>query len=75
MTQDARERCITAGVQLWARGGKASITARAVASEVGLSRTRVCQLFGTMEDLRRACEEQARREGNVSVMAQIAAGG
>lgn len=72
---DTRTRCIQAGVQLWAAKGRAGVTSRAVGLVAGVSRTRVCQLFGSMDALRRDCEEQARRDGNVSVLAQIAAGG
>ena len=75
MIYDTRTRCVAAGVQLWAAQGKAAVTARAVGDAAGVSRTRVCQLFDGMDGLRRACEEQARRDGNVSILAQIAAGG
>lgn len=73
----ARERCIKAGITLWAAEGRKAVTARAVGLLCGVSGARVCQWWqhsGGMDGLRRACEEQARREGNVSILAQLASG-
>ena len=73
---EARSRCIQAGIALWAAGGRGAVTARAVGGILDVSGQRVCQWWADhdgMNGLRRACEEQARREGNVSILAQLGA--